>query len=559
VVTFAELRRAEPEAYRTAARAWASLVEVIAEQGGAVRDRGTDLGWVWTGDAADAATAALADLGREFSDGAALADRIPGILDEHAAQVAAAKAAVDHVVTVLSGTPVRVSPAGAVSLSPLAYLVPVMLPLWRGLARQAQGMINEAVARANDVDRQTTSSLQGVLPANAQPQATLQTIFGRGSDPRQVNDWWKGLTQQQRDWLVANRPELVGNLDGVPAADRDRANRIVLSSTKARLEQRRAELNANPDRSDGEDDELDGINDKLRGINAINDRLNDTGAGKQPPFLLGFDTNGKGHAILAVGNPDTAQNVVTYVPGTGTRLGTIGGDIGRADIMIDSARAAAPGESTAAIVWVGYDAPQDVVNVGHLGEDATSETYARGAENALDTFQDGLRVTHGDGPPSHNTVIGHSYGSTVVGFTARDRGLDADELIFVGSPGVGVDHARDLHVSPEHVWSSTARNDPIQYGVDLGDVLRAGVDPHPRIDLIHGANPSSHDFGGQVFHSDPGDPLVRWTVERHGPFGVIVVPVPHFSAHAHSQYWDPGSASLENIGQIVAGNRPTRN
>jgi len=567
VVTFADLRQAQPEAYRTAARAWTSLSEVIGTQGGAVTSRGGELTAAWTGAAADVAGGHFTVLADEFGAGTERAGRIPAVLDTHASAVAAAKATVDLVVAVLTPTPVRVSESGAVSLSPAAYAVPAMVPMWQALATQAQTMINTAVQQATAADTAATGQLNGLLPVAA-PAAgpttgagsvPLSQIPAHGTDPRAVNDWWTGLSDEQRTWLLENHPELVGNLDGIPAVDRDAANRSVLASEQDRLESRRDELQGmGDDRSDDQDDELDNINDQLTGIAAINDRLADTGPGKQQPFLLGFDTEGRGQAIVAMGNPDTADNIVTYVPGTTTRLGSIGGDLGRADMMVDSARAADPSESTSAIVWVGYDAPQDIINtdLGHLGDDATSDQYAEAARDDLDRFQDGLRVTN-EGDRSHNTVLGHSYGSTVVGYTARDNGLDVDGLIFVGSPGVGVDNASQLGIDPGHVWSSTASNDPIQYGYDFGDLVQAGIGLDPQVDLVHGANPSTAGFGGQVFASDPGDPLVRWTWEGPGPFNVV--PVPHFSANAHSQYWDPGSASLENMGQIITGNRPTRN
>ncbi len=566
MVTFADLRQAQPDTYRRAALAWTSLAEVIGTQGGAVTSRGGELATAWTGAAADAAGGHLTLLAEEFGAGAERAGQIPAVLDAHAAAVASARATVDLVVAVVAPTPVRISETGAVSLSPAAYAVPSMLPLWQALALQARTMIDGAVQQATAADATATGRLNGLLPAAVTTAAVtgsnsvpLSQIPPRGTDPQAVNDWWEGLTDDQRAWLLENHPELVGNLDGLPAVDRDAANRSVLATEQERLESRRAELQGlGDDRSDDQDDELDTIDDQLTGIAAINERLADTGPGKQQPFLLGFGTDGRGQAIVAMGNPDTADNIVTYVPGTGTRLGTIGGDLGRADMMVDSARAADPSETTSAIVWIGYDAPQDIINtdLGQLGQDATNDRYAEAARADLDRFQDGLRVTQ-EGDRSHNTVLGHSYGSTVVGYTARDNGLDADELIFVGSPGVGVDNASQLGIDPGHVWSSTARNDPIQYGYDFGDLVQAGIGLDPQVDLVHGANPSSANFGGQVFASDPGDPLVRWTWEGPGPFDVI--PVPHFSANAHSQYWDPGSASLENMGQIITGNRPTRN
>ncbi|WP_239154134.1 alpha/beta hydrolase [Amycolatopsis sp. FDAARGOS 1241] len=81
--------------------------------------------------------------------------------------------------------------------------------------------------------------------------------------------------------------------------------------------------------------------------------------------------------------------------------------------------------------WVGYDAP------GELW-DAASESYADNGKAGLSRFEDGLRASHG-GSQSHNTMLGHSYGTTVVGHAARDGGLNADDLVFVASPGAGVD------------------------------------------------------------------------------------------------------------------------
>lgn len=563
MVTFADLRQAEPATYRRAAQAWTALTAAIEQQGGAVTARSGDLAAVWQGSAGDAATAQLTGIGREFTDGASRARAIPVALDQHASQVEFAKFLADTAVAVTTPTPVRVAETGAVTLTPAAYAVPAMVPLWRGFAGQVQSVVNTAVETANAADTATTAQLRALLPiggrtAAAPTGAPAPTVPPRGTDPQAVHDWWTSLTDEQRADLLASNPAEIGALDGIPAVDRDTANRSVLATEQDRLEARRDELEAlGEDRSGRQDDELDLIDEQLGGIQAINDRIADTGPGKQDVFLLGFDTDDLGHAIVAIGNPDTADNVVTYVPGTGTKLGDVGGDLGRADVMVDSARAADPSESTSAIVWIGYDAPQDIINtdLGELGQDATNDRYAEAARDDLDRFQDGLRVTHA-GEPSHNTVLGHSYGSTVVGYTARDNGLNADGVIFVGSPGVGVENAADLGIPPQNVWSSTAANDPIQYGYDFGSAVRAGIGLDPQVDLIHGHNPSAESFGGQVFGSDPGDPLVRWTWEGPGPFDVI--PVPHFSANAHSQYWDPGSASLENIGQIVVGNRPTR-
>jgi pimeloyl-ACP methyl ester carboxylesterase len=189
--------------------------------------------------------------------------------------------------------------------------------------------------------------------------------------------------------------------------------------------------------------------------------------------------------------------------------------------MLASATAAGS-PSTAVITWVGYDAPQTIV------PEAALERYADGAKQDLDRFQDGLRATH-EGAPSHNTVLGHSYGSTVIGHAARDEGLNADELVFVGSPGVGVGNAGELHFPTEHVHATVAEHDMIHMSNEaLADV--------------HGPDPAGSQFGAQVFTSKPGTEG-HWFLEG-------------LSGAAHSQYWDNNNDALINMGLVIAG-RPT--
>jgi pimeloyl-ACP methyl ester carboxylesterase len=182
-------------------------------------------------------------------------------------------------------------------------------------------------------------------------------------------------------------------------------------------------------------------------------------------------------------------------------------------------------------MWLDYDAPDSV------GEAASARQAAEGAQT-LRRFQDGLRATH-EGPPARQTVLGHSYGSVVVGRAAATAGLAADSIVFVGSPGVGVDAAAQLHVPAGQVWATTSRSDPIQYAAiaprsllaDLplaataapfGPLLAFGL---PEADLWHGRNPSDAAFGAHVFASqrDAG----------------------------HAGYWDRGRPALDALAGIT--------
>lgn len=95
--------------------------------------------------------------------------------------------------------------------------------------------------------------------------------------------------------------------------------------------------------------------------------------------------------------------------------------------------------------------------------------------------------------------MGHSYGSTVVGETATNGGTHSDELVFLGSPGVGVDHASQLDVPSDHVWGGTSRDEEIHSATSINPLdYNNGRDDH-----WFGVNPSDPAFGGRTMPTDP--------------------------------------------------------
>jgi hypothetical protein len=122
------------------------------------------------------------------------------------------------------------------------------------------------------------------------------------------------------------------------------------------------------------------------------------------------------------------------VPGTGNDLTNVDDQIRRADVLQGEAMRADRGASTSVVSWLGYDAPE---------ADGSVVTTGRADASAQDlrSFTHGLRESH-QGEPTHMTVLGHSYGSTMVGAaTSGGEGLGADDVVVVGSPGMTVDHA----------------------------------------------------------------------------------------------------------------------
>ncbi|MFI8001533.1 alpha/beta hydrolase [Streptomyces sp. NPDC086010] len=361
--------------------------------------------------------------------------------------------------------------------------------------------------------------------------AYLADAIPSDATPAQRRDWWAGLTQEQREEYLAVYPDRIGNLDGIPALVRDAANRDNLQLLIGKLE--------------GRDDDRSVT--QLAGLREIDRQL---GAGTRPPmFLLGIGDEGNGRAIVSFGNPDTARNVAAYVPGLNTALDE---DFAKMDLKraADTARGAQKYDhSSVAMVWLGYDAPQfpDGLNSADVmgGERATAGGQSFGS------FMSGLSATNSHTDP-HMTAIGHSYGSRTVGAaTQRDGGIDGvDDIILVGSPGVGVDRAEELGVERGHVFVGAADNDlvtgaPSKLQGNMAAVagpvgfLAGGLLDRDGDDLWFGKDPASEAFGAQRFHTADGPSLVR------GGFA------------AHSQYFDVGPerdrASADNIAMVVAG------
>ncbi|MFI6124834.1 alpha/beta hydrolase [Streptomyces sp. NPDC051064] len=364
--------------------------------------------------------------------------------------------------------------------------------------------------------------------------AYLKDAIPHDASPAERRDWWAGLTQEQREEYLAVYPDEIGNLDGIPALARDAANRDNLRLLIGELE--------------GRDDERSVT--QLAGLREI-DRQLGAGAkpGEPPMYLLGVSGEGNGRAIVAFGNPDAAKNVAAYVPGLNTSLDE---DFAKNDLKRARDTAIATREidsSSATVAWLGYDAPQLLDGLDSL--DVMGDERAEVGGRQFGGFMEGLAVSNENDDP-HMVAIGHSYGSRTVGAaTQEDGGMsNVDDIVLVGSPGVGVDRAEELGVGREHVFVGAAENDMVTRASSKFQASLGGVAGPPGFavgevldgnDLWFGRDPASEGFGATRFRSDEGPPLV-------GPDG--------FSFGAHSQYFERNGAdpvSADNIALIAAG------
>lgn len=532
MVTYDDMMRLDLSAYTEEARNWQTLADALNTRASELDQKLTKLDG-WTGASADTAKAAFAGHRKQYADVSTAIARIPPVLNNAAQQFGGIRAEMNRLSDEARPHGWAFDPDGNVVTpgpppAPMANLEPD--------ARRLQDAMATQLEQARRADAETAYALRSLRPEKAgfsgPDQATVTAaataLPPRSTAPTEVRKWWDGLSPMQQESLLYTHAGEIGALDGVPAVARDRANRSRLTELKAQLAAEQQRLNGLGDRRIGcDNDRLAEINAKLAGIEAIDLRLGKSDTTQQQAFLLGIDTNGTGRAIVAMGNPDTSANLCTYVPGTKANLAGVGDEMVRADRMANAAKAAGS-KSTSTIAWIGYDAPQDPLL------DAPFDSYADGAKKDLDRFQDGLRATH-EGPRSHNVVLGHSYGSTVIGHAARDERLDVDDVVFVGSPGVGVDKIEDLHIPPDRVHATVAENDIIRQSNNphsFDDPLERSLD-------IHGPDPADPRFGGKPFTSDPG--TASW------PLG---------SEAAHSEYWELRNAGLTNMGLIIAG-KPT--
>ncbi|TDV40006.1 alpha/beta hydrolase [Actinophytocola oryzae] len=311
----------------------------------------------------------------------------------------------------------------------------------------------------------TVAGRPGTMPAGV-------TIPPPGADPGRVAEWWRSLSQETRDELLASRFDTLGRLRGLPAPVLDRANRRrvesdlatysgELSDLNERITERALALGLDPSdegalREDpGLADLLDERLDASRRVDnatSASARVAEATRSGYDTYVLSYDVDGpglrEGTLAIAYGDPDTATNVAVLVPGTLTTL-----DYGFPNHEAQALRASMdriePGNST--IAWLGYDAPTWDTTV------ATTDDAIDGAAS-LKADVDGYRAAASVG--QHVTVLGHSYGSVAVGYAAMD-GLAADDIAFLGSPGVGASSVDQLSPGAGHVWAGVSEHDPI--------------------------------------------------------------------------------------------------
>lgn len=394
-----------------------------------------------------------------------------------------------------------------------------------------------SVADWNNVgqDRTELTSDTSSLLAHIPPPPQNGTV-------QQNAKWWKSLSPEEQAEYLSMSPSVVGALDGLPADARDEANGEVLVESLGKCQEELDALPPEPTPKPTDAEILSGkaspeweawykkygrrymsLEAQIHGMEAIEDRFSQTGTeGLPEAYLLGFDPVGQGNGdvILANGNPDTADHVAVIVPGTSTEIGGSGSKIDASVNLWHACTKEDPDAKVSTIYWFNYDPPDNVL------PQATQDSYAHNGAPVLHSFMDGSREAHVQatgGDTAHTTIIGHSYGTTLIGDAIkRSHDFPADDVIALGSPGMQADNVGQLGYTKDHFFAEGGSGSDI--GVRWGGKF-VGLGGHSQV-------PTDTGFGATIMDGD---------VASHGDF---------FDVNKDGA----PSQSLQNQAAVVTGN-----
>lgn len=352
-------------------------------------------------------------------------------------------------------------------------------------------------------------------PTNAQLWADMDPGFRAQLLAQDPDRWasYPGLTNSERDQL--NRERLRRELEELRWYRDSEAGRAELRSHRVSLigkppitllsrRQREAEL----DRMIRSGEHL------LKQLEVVASRAENL-LDESDVYLLDFDlgfAGGDGKAAIALGDPGTAEHVGVLVPGVNNAVGSVGNSLqDAASLRSEVARSVDENlmERTSTIVWMGYDNPSGLL-------DGINRAEAHQGAPWLKKFVRDLRDGHRESPEApHITVFGHSYGSVVTG-RAGLAGMEADDIVFLGSPGVGRFPVNASDFPQARIWAARTRWDPI-------------------------AIPAAYRFLG----SDP--------MGRH--FGARKIPMDD-DQRGHSDYFEARMVGTANLARILTGRFP---
>ena len=218
----------------------------------------------------------------------------------------------------------------------------------------AQKRVNTALRRAQELVESLSQKISaldaGTYDNNVHYSATKKvrpSLPPDGASAQEVASWWNSLPEEDKQWMIREHPDVIGNLEGVDYTSRNQANRIMLPRLK---EQAEADLQKfyddnGPYIEPALRSERDRLKNRIKALEQIEATLNreNTENPPVPRYLMQLDASGPNIlAAVSQNNPDDADHIGVIVPGMTTSVaGSLGEYDGHATTMRKSAETAA--------------------------------------------------------------------------------------------------------------------------------------------------------------------------------------------------------------------------
>jgi len=298
------------------------------------------------------------------------------------------------------------------------------------------------------------------------------------------------------------------------------------------------------------------------GVQAALDRARAQGGVAQLLIYQSADSGGQGRAAISVGDITCADNVATVAPGISNAPVNMADGVSSAAVLRDRAQELAPGESTAAIAWYGYDIPLSAVGgvpvdmISAVGNTAAAVTDATARVGGGQLVDDMARFRDWAPETARFVAVGFSMGSTTVSAAAA-RGGRFDDLVLLGSPGASSDVATADNypdMPAEHAFVVAYDEDPVTRGeTDLLAGLLGGLGRLPSTPTPFGPDPAAAKFGAQVIDADSNNPDVSVALHLGGPLPDIVgSAVADEVADLAAHHQEANYLSGESLGAVAA-------
>jgi len=291
-------------------------------------------------------------------------------------------------------------------------------------------------------------------------------------DPDAAHDWWESLTPEEQARLIENAPELVGGLDGVPALDRVAANANIAGDQIEVNDDRIKEIEqqlADPWRyalsSITGAGDTQALRDELSALKNENGYLQKAVDGDVQLYTYDKDAD---RLVEMIGNPETATQQMTWIPGTATTMDSFYGNakIGYGN-DIQALSSSLADRTPGTLVFVTKDGYYPQWDPAHPPSDTS---IAMDLGRTMAQFQTGLDAS--GLPPLPTTAVGHSAGLAIL--TASEQaGAHYDNVVSLS--GIGMDDG----------WKPQSGTSYYDYTTD-GDMILAARGLHasiPDIDI----------------------------------------------------------------------------